>query len=65
MSTCPKCNRKLKGKRGEKIVHEATKYRPEIVAYAIIWICPVHGETKSNAELMAMGAIDRVAREVS
>ena len=64
MSICPKCDRRLGRKRGKKIVHKATKYRPEIVAYEVIWICPVHGETKSKAELMAMGRMNRVVREV-
>lgn len=63
MSVCPKCDAKLGRKRGKKIVIQATKYQPEIEAYAVIWICPEHGETKSKAELMAMGALNRVTRE--
>lgn len=40
MNICPKCNRKLEKKREEKIV-----------AYPIIWICPMHGEIKSKLDI--------------
>ena len=65
MSICPKCDRKLGRKRGKEIIHKATKYRPEIRAYEVIWICPVHGETKSKAELMVMGELNRVMKSVT
>lgn len=64
MSVCPKCDRKLGRKRGKKHIVPATKYRPEIVAFSVIWICPVHGETKSKAELLALGRMNRVVRDV-
>lgn len=65
MSLCPKCDRKLGKKRGEKKIIKATKFRPELEVFSVIWVCPVHGETKSKAELMAMGALNRVIREVT
>ena len=51
MNTCPKCNRKLEKKREKKVISKATKYQSEIVAYPIIWICPVHGEIESKLDI--------------
>ncbi len=66
MSLCPKCDRKLGRKRGEKFVIKATRVRPELTAYNVIWICPVHGVVKhTKAELLTMGALNRVIREAA
>lgn len=58
MSICPICDHKLGKKRGADVIRNG-----EVVGYSIIWVCEIHGETKSKAELMAMGALQRVLKQ--
>ena len=60
MSVCPICDRNLGKKRGANVIRNG-----EVIGYSIIWVCEIHGETKSKAELMAMGQLNRVVREAT
>jgi ssDNA-binding Zn-finger/Zn-ribbon topoisomerase 1 len=60
MQKCPKCGSGLSLRYGKLRTIPASKFHPEIMARECWWSCPIHGKTKSIAELRALGRINEI-----